>query len=200
MRLFYKIIISIVKIFMRVFWGLKIVGKENIENIHNAILAANHISIADPPFIGSIMPIEISFLAKSELFKNSLLASFIGYFNAIPIRRGAIDRNALERVNGKIKGGDSILIFPEGTRKSDKAKPGIGKIAIETQVDIVPIYIKNSDNFWKCLFRKERLCIVIGKRFSIKDYELKENMKDNYRELSHMILRKINEMKDECNC
>ena len=199
MRLFYNIVISFVRIYMKIFWGLKIVGKENMADIQNVILAANHISVNDPPFIGSIMPIEISFLAKSELFKNKIFASLIGYFNSIPIRRGAIDRKALERVGERIKDGKSILIFPEGTRKSDKAKPGIGKIALETQTDIVPVYIKNSDSFWKCFFRKERLCIVIGKRYHIKNFELKENAKDNYREFSKMILDKINEMKDECD-
>ena len=104
----------------------------------------------------------------------------------------------MERVGKRIKEGKSILIFPEGTRKSTKAKPGIGKIALETKTDVVPVYIENSNHFLSCLFRKKRLCIVIGERYKIQNYPLKENMKDNYREFSDFILKKIYELKDEC--
>ena len=109
----YKIVISIVRFFMKVFWGLKIVHPERLNDIQNCIIAPNHISLNDPPFIGSIMPIEISFLAKSELFKNKIFGSIISYFNAIPIRRGAIDREALHKVENILKSGKTILIFTE---------------------------------------------------------------------------------------
>ncbi len=194
----YKFITKIVRFIMKIFWGLKIVHPERLANVKNCIIAPNHISLNDPPFIGSIMPIEISFLAKSELFKNKFFGKFISYLNAIPIRRGAIDRHALQKVESILKSGKTILIFPEGTRKSNKAKPGIGKIALETKTDIVPIYIENSNDFWGCLFRKKRLCIVIGERYKISEYPLKDNMKENYREFSEFILKKIYELKNEC--
>jgi 1-acyl-sn-glycerol-3-phosphate acyltransferase len=184
---------------MNVFWGLKIVHKERLNDISNCIIAANHISLNDPPFIASIMPIEISFLAKSELFKNKIFGSLISYLNAIPIRRGAIDREALQKVEKSLQDGKTILIFPEGTRKSTKAKPGIGKIALETKTDIVPIYIENSNNFFGCLIRKKRLCIVIGERIKTDEYPIKENIKDSYREYSDFILKRIYELKNECN-
>ena len=90
-----------------------------------------------------------------------------------------------------------MLIFPEGTRKSSKAKSGIGKIALETGKDILPIYIENSDKFWSCLIGKKRLKIIFGEKIKATEFSQWEKNKDNYRKLAEMILERINRLKDE---
>ncbi len=169
-----------------------------MKNIKNCILASNHISWFDPPFIGSIMPAEINYLAKSELFKNKFFGNFLRFVNAIPIKRGKVDRAAINRVEEKLAAGQSILLFPEGTRKSDKVKPGIGKIAIQTGKDIVPIFMKNSNNFKKCFSGKEKMKIVIGEKIRKEDYSQLDDSKDSYRYLANFIMEKINELENEC--
>lgn len=196
-RKLYLFIIACVRGIMKLL-GYRILNKDRIKNAQNCIIAANHISLLDPPFIGSIFKKEISILAKSELFKNKLFGGLIRYLNAIPIKRGRIDRDAISKVTNILNEGGSLLLFPEGTRKSDTAKPGIGKIALQTQKDILPVFIQNSTDFLGCLFRKKRLKIVIGEKIKTKDYIDGEITKDSYRSFAEMVLSRINELENEC--
>ncbi|MDP8202299.1 MAG: lysophospholipid acyltransferase family protein [Candidatus Tenebribacter burtonii] len=183
---------------MKIFWKLKIINSERLIEVSDCIIAANHISAFDPPFIGSIIPTEIHYLAKAELFKNKLAGAFLLYVNCIPIKRGRIDKSAITMVKLILRNGHSILIFPEGTRKSSKVKAGIGKFAIETKKDIIPMYIHNSTNFLKCFLGKERLKIVIGEKITAKSFAEMANIKENYKNLTDSVMEKVYELKNEC--
>lgn len=195
MRLSYRIITTAVRWIEKLFWGLQVIHPERLENISNCIIAANHISAVDPPFIGSIMPIEIFYLAKAELFEPKPMGMFFKFVNCIPIKRGRIDKRAITTVKMVLRKGNSLLLFPEGTRKSAKVKSGVGKFAIETGKDVLPIYIENSTDFWGCFFRKKRLKIYIGERMNAENYKNLESVKENYHDLAHQIMNNILELK-----
>jgi len=198
MRRSYAIITGCVRFMMNVLWRLEICGKEKLKNMENCIIAANHISAYDPPFIGSIIPIEIHYLAKWELFKNKLLAAILLSLNCIPIKRGKVDKNAITRVKIVLRKNRSILIFPEGTRKSSRVKSGIGKFALETKTDICPVYVENSTDFWGCFLGRKRLRIIIGDRIKADEFKAWEANKENYQKLSQYVMEKIFELKNEC--
>ena len=196
MRLGYNLIVSTVRLYIKIFYKYEILHAERLSQAKNCIIAANHISANDPPFLGGIIPLEIFYLAKSELFRSTLSAKIFKYCNAIPIRRGAVDRKALIRVKEVLAGGDSIVIFPEGTRNTNIPKPGIGKIAIETGTNVLPIFIENSDNFKACFWGKQRLRFYIGELIDIKPFLEKGENKENYREFSAHVLKVINGLKN----
>lgn len=179
---------------MRVFYNYKIVNKERLKDLGSCLIAANHISATDPPFIGSIIPIEINYLAKIELFKKKIAATFFHYVNVIPVRRGVADFKAINTVKEKLNKGQAVLVFPEGTRKNVKAKAGIGKLAIETGKDILPIRIKNSDDFFNCLIRKKRVEIVIGEMIDVSPFIKEKSVKQDYRDLAAYVMKRINEL------
>ena len=191
MRLSYRIITTFVRINMKLFWRLEIVNSERLDQIGDCIIAANHISAFDPPFIGSIIPTEIHYLAKSELFKNMLFGAFLKYLNCIPIKRGRIDKAAITMVKLVLRKGHSILIFPEGTRKSNKVKSGIGKFAIDARKDICPILVENSTEFWNCFLGKKRLRIIIGEKIKADTFAELESNKENYRRVAADVMNKI---------
>ncbi len=198
MRKIYSLIINLVKYYMIVFWGLEIINKERLSSVQNCIIAPNHIAAVDPFFIGAIIPVEIYYLAKIELFKNKIVGSILKFLNAIPVKRGMIDKAAIRFVTQVLNKGHSILIFPEGTRKSASVKSGVGKFAIQLKKDILPIYIKNSPYFWKCFLRKEKLKIVIGEKITAESFSNLDEIKENYRSLAEDVLKKINELSNEC--
>jgi len=198
MRKSYLFLTTIIRAYMRVFWKLKIINEERLNNFSDCILAANHISAFDPPFIGSIIPTEIHYIAKAELFKNKLFGAFLRSVNAFPVKRGRIDRSAITMVKLILRKGHSLLIFPEGTRKSNKVKYGIGKFAIEAKKDICPIFIHNSDNFSKCFLGKERLKIVIGERIKASSFSEMDSTKENFKILADQVMKKVYGLKDEC--
>jgi len=198
MRFWFNVIISSFNLYMKIFLNLKIIHPERIEESNGCIVAPNHIRATDPPYIGSIFKAHLYSLAKKELFDVPILGGIIRYLGSIPIRRGAIDRKALDTAKTALNDGYRLLMFPEGTRKSSTAKPGIGKIAYETRSDIVPVFIKYPKSSWAALFRKDSLKIVMGEKIRIDDFEKFENHKDAYRFIAKYTLEKILELENEC--
>jgi len=137
-------------------------------------VAANHISFWDPPLVGCVIPREVHFLAKEELFKAPVLGPLIRSVNAIPIRRGAADLRGLTRAIDALKHGGAVLLFPEGSRMRDgelhPARPGVGLMAVHADVPIAPCYISGSHPTPGWLVRKERPRIAFGPPRDWRDY------------------------------
>ncbi|GAG52855.1 unnamed protein product [marine sediment metagenome] len=102
----------------------------------------------DPPFIGSIVPREMSFLAKKELFPIPIVNLFLFVSKSIAIDRQGFSRMALKEMIQKLKEGRGLMLFPEGTRTKTgelgKPKLGVGMCAIMADVPVVPCYIEGS--------------------------------------------------------
>ncbi len=123
----------------------KVEGLKNIPAQGGAIIAANHISLWDPPLLGTALERPIHFMAKEELFKNGLLRIIISALNAFPVKRGSADRNAIRNALSLLERGQLLGLFPEGTRSKTgelgKAEAGISMIALKANVPIIPTAI-----------------------------------------------------------
>ena len=197
MKTCYHFISGTAKLVFKYIFGLKIIAECDYVEVlkQRCIVASNHMSNFDPPIIGSAMPVYLHFLAKEELFKFKPLGWTISKFGATPIRRGVVDKRALAKVNEILNNEEAIVIFPEGSRKSFTAKPGIGLLAMNTGSQILPIYLANSNHLIQCLFRIKKLRLYIGKPLAKSSYENMENNKESYRKLSHDVLDIINGLK-----
>lgn len=193
-RFTYRFLCGFIKFLAIIFYHPKYIGREKVKDISSAIIAPNHISFTDPPIIGSLFDSEMSIIAKRELFKNKLFGAFLRYLNVIPIRRAIFDKKALQTAEERFRDGYNVLIFPEGSRKSFKAKAGIGVLAYNTQAKVVPIFIKNSNKFWSCFFFLKRLKIIFGDPIDLTEYYRKDESKQNYREIAEKILEVINNL------
>lgn len=196
MRKIYYLSCILVRIVMKIVYNYRIIGKEKLKNLQPCLIASNHLSYADPPLIGSIMGREVSYLAKKELFSKKLIGRLLAFYNAIPVRRGIFDRKALDHVESLIKQGRSVLIFPEGSRKSFTAKPGIGIIAHRTGIPVLPVYIENTNKAGQCLLRKKKVTIIIGDIIDTESYLCQDEYKKVYRKIADDILNTINSLKD----
>lgn len=187
-RIFCKALMFLMKV--------KITGKDKISNAGNCLICSNHISANDPPFIGSLFPYKVNYLAKVELFRNPFIAKILLSLNAIPVRRGRVDRFALKEVAARLEKGQSVVIFPEGTRRSAKVKAGIGKFALEMKKDILPIYLENSDDILGCIFGKKKFRITIGDYIRANSFSHMEANRENYHKLAEEVMEKINELQN----
>lgn len=128
-------------------WEIR--GTERAPRSGGLIVASNHISFWDPPLIGCAFPRELHFLAKDELFRTPGLGFVISKLNAIPIRRGVADLSGLSRALEVLKNNQVLLMFPEGSRMQDgelhPARPGVGMMAVQANVPILPCYISGSN-------------------------------------------------------
>ena len=127
-----------------VFFRWRIEGEENIP-AGGAIIAANHISLWDPPLVGTALSRSIHFMAKEELFANKLFSSIITALNAFPVKRGSADRNAIRKAIALLTQGELLGLFPEGTRSKTgelgKPEAGVAMIALKANVPIIPTAI-----------------------------------------------------------
>jgi 1-acyl-sn-glycerol-3-phosphate acyltransferase len=130
------------------------------------VVASNHISFWDPPLVACAFPREVHFLAKEELFRTPGLNAMIRRLNAIPIRRGVADLSGLSRAFEILQNGRALLMFPEGSRMRDgelhSARPGVGMMAVQADVPVLPCYISGSDQQRRWLFGGARVRIWFG--------------------------------------
>ena len=94
--MFYKFLRFIFKIAFKILFCPKIIGLENIPKEGAFILASNHMSNFDPPFVGTFAGRVVSYMAKEELFKNPILAAALHGINVFPVKRGAADKGAIK--------------------------------------------------------------------------------------------------------
>jgi 1-acyl-sn-glycerol-3-phosphate acyltransferase len=131
------------------FFRGEIAGLENLPKSGGFLLAANHASFLDPPLIGCHISRQIVFFARKTLWKGGLSSWWFDTTGTIPVDRdGGQDVSAIKRVLRSIKEERGLIVFPEGTRTLDgalqPAKPGVGFIAVKTQVPVVPVRIFGS--------------------------------------------------------
>lgn len=141
----YQIIRALLYFFFSLY-GLHVEGRENIPDKGAVIAAANHKSYFDPPLVGmALEKRRISFMAKSELFRNPLFGRLIRYLGAFPVKRNSADMTAIRRSLAELKKGQVLCIFPEGGFVHGKAlgrfHPGMAFLAILTGTPILPVAI-----------------------------------------------------------
>ncbi|MBB5172911.1 1-acyl-sn-glycerol-3-phosphate acyltransferase [Texcoconibacillus texcoconensis] len=128
--------------FFRLFFRVKVIGKENVPKSESVLLCSNHISNLDPPFVGGFAPRPVHYMAKAELFENRLLNWLLPKLGAFPIKRGSSDRQALRTGLGHLKEGHVVGVFPEGTRSKTgelgQGLAGVGFFALRSKAHVVP--------------------------------------------------------------
>jgi 1-acyl-sn-glycerol-3-phosphate acyltransferase len=162
------------------------------------LVAANHASHLDPPFIGAVMPHQLAFFARKSLWKPGLGSWWMDGVGAIPVDRDGSDLAAIKRVLSTISAGRPIALFPEGTRSPDgtlqPAKAGVGLIACKTGVPVVPCRIFNSHLALDRAggFRPgTAVDIVFGAPLASADYDHKSDGKERYQRASERIMAAI---------
>ena len=135
----------IFKIWLR--W--EVFGRENIPAEGPVVIAANHLSLLDPPVLGAAATRKVHFMAKSELFKPAWFGALIRKLGAFPVRRGAMDRDAIKTGLTILKENKVLAVFPEGTRSKTgelgRAGGGAFMMAVKCKAKIVPAYIYGTD-------------------------------------------------------
>jgi len=129
------------------------------------LVACNHRSNLDPPIVGGLFPGGLAYLAKAELFRFAPCGWLLHQVSAIPVRRGRYDRRALEAARRRLAEALPVLVFPEGTRARGRplsARGGVGLLARESGVPVVPAYLSGSDRLGDVLRGKARLELAFG--------------------------------------
>jgi 1-acyl-sn-glycerol-3-phosphate acyltransferase len=173
-------------------------GVANLPKSGGFLLAANHASFLDPPLIGCHVPRQISYFARKTLWKPGIASWWLDEVGTIPVDRdGGQDVSAIKRVLKALQQDRALILFPEGTRTLDgnlqPAKPGVGFIAVKTQVPVVPVRIFGSfEAFGKGgRFRPGPVSVVFGKPLLPRDYDDPKAGKERSQLASERIMAQI---------
>jgi 1-acyl-sn-glycerol-3-phosphate acyltransferase len=191
-------------ILAKIYFGLKVFGRDNVPKDGPFIFASNHESNADPFLLGASLSCSkwFSYLAKKELFEGKISGWYFRKIHAIPLDRSEADTSAIKKALKVLKSGRPMVLFPEGTRSRGNSlqagKPGVGFIAAKSRVPIVPAYIEGS---YKGLpeglssINKSRVNIFIGKPLYFNDTEYRG--KEAYQKISSRIMEEITKLKED---
>jgi len=203
MRWHYRSVRYLVYLIVKVLRGFRVEGKENVPEKGGAIIASNHKSYVDPPVVTAAISRELYFLAKRELFGNKVFGWFISSLNAVPISRDKIDRKGLKGAIEILNQGNLLLVFPEGTRsrKDDFLEPklGVGKLALEAGVPIVPTLVSNTRHFLKNIFTGRKVTVNFGEPLNLNYLQGFTEDKQGYQKIANEVMSRIKNLRKKAN-
>jgi 1-acyl-sn-glycerol-3-phosphate acyltransferase len=151
--MFYEFLRAFFFVTFSVVFRYRMTGQENLPAQGGYILAANHLSLWDPPLIATLVPAHIHYMAKQELFEIPILSSLLRVLGVFPVKRATADRGAIRTAINLLQAGKVVGIFPEGTRSKtgrlQQPEAGLELIASLAKVPVVPIAIVGTNRVFK---------------------------------------------------
>ena len=174
-KVLYTVFRSAICWFTQVFTRMSIEGKENLPKSGAYVLAPVHRSYVDTPITACVTRRRVRFMGKDSMWKFETFGKLLSALGAFPVSRGTADREALKRCIAVLKGGEPLVLFPEGERKDGPiVQPlfdGAAFVAVKAGVAIVPVGIGGSARVMprgaKFIFPK-KVHIVIGKPIRVE--------------------------------
>lgn len=158
------------------------------------LIVANHQSFYDPPLVGcAIHWRAFTFLARASLFR-SRFGGALRRVNALPIKDGEGDIRAIRDIIERLKKGEAVVIFPEGSRTFDGAmqpfREGAALIVRRAKCPVIPVAVEGVYDAWP---RTQKLP-TIGRRVAVM-YAEPIQPEDLGKDINDTIERVIDDMR-----
>ena len=198
MTIVYNIFSNLARLFARLFFTMRVVHPERMIENGPLIIAVNHSSFVDPPLAGICSSRAVYYLARKNLLQWPFFGPLFPDMNVIPVERDGNDMSALREVIKKVREGNGVVLFPEGTRSKDghlqPARAGIGLVIAKTMAPVLPVRIFGA---YEAFPKGSKLpsfgpiTIVIGRpiHFTIDDIE--PTTRETYQQLSDRVMEAI---------
>jgi len=174
------------------------IGTENVPAKGPVLLAPNHFSQMDHFFAGVFIRRKIRFMAKSQIFGPKGLTWIFTHGGVFPVRRGYRDDEAFKTVYAIFENMQgAVLVYAEGGRSRTgglgEPRPGIGKIALESGVPVVPVAIHatRSNRPWS-KFTFPKVTVQFGEPISFPVVE--EPTREQQMETSNVVFEHVARM------
>jgi len=172
-HVFYRLIVGFLRILLTTAARVRVTHSAPLPG-GPFILASNHISHFDPPFISGWIRPKIDWIAMSELFSTGWSHAGFTWLDVIPVRRHGDDRHALREALRRLSINHVIGVFPEGgIRDGERSilagapmQDGAVMLSVHSGAPIVPTVILGSDRLYNkknwLLWRRARVFIATG--------------------------------------
>jgi 1-acyl-sn-glycerol-3-phosphate acyltransferase len=202
MTIVYNIFYNLAKLLARMIFSMRVIHPERIVESGPLLIAVNHSSFFDPPLAGICSRRGVYYLARKTLLKWPFFGPLFPAMNVIPVERDGNDMSALREVIKKVKDGNAVLLFPEGTRSVDgnlqPARAGIGLVIAKTGAPVLPMRIFGAyEAFPKNArrFQLSQITVVIGEPIHFTEEEISNTSRETYQLLSNRVMDAIGALK-----
>ena len=150
----YELVRFVLTPYLALFFRARSIDTDKVPADGPAIIAPNHFSFLDHFFIAVYLRRKVHFMAKSQLFERPMQWIYT-HGGVFPVRRGHQDEEAFRTAHAVLARGDVVVMYCEGGRSRSgdlgEAKPGIGRLALESGAPVVPAAIAGSERArnWK---------------------------------------------------
>ena len=205
--MFYKIFRPLLWLFYKLFYRVKVFGKENLVKDGKRIVVCNHLGKADVLAVGALYPDKTVFLSKIEWYENKFFGGILRKLGSIPIDRDKPSLSSIKEGLQVLKENKRLAIFPEGRRNFDtndlqEIKQGTALFAVKGQAQITPIIIYDRLKMFKKGY------VIVGKSFDFSEFygqkfndEVSQNcteiLTEKMRELQLEIFKLVEEEKSK---
>ncbi len=191
-------LVQVIKQPLKLFFPVKIYGKEKVNKQEKLILALNHQSGWDPILWTIWNRNHTRFMYKSSFDKNWLLRGAFNALEFVSVDRGAVDLGAIKQAISILNDNKLFGVFPEGTRNKEvdclqDFKVGTAMIAIKTQSPIRPVYIFDRAK----AFHKNYM--LVGEKFTLEQYYGKKLTRQVWEEATENIKQNLEQTRLELN-
>jgi 1-acyl-sn-glycerol-3-phosphate acyltransferase len=164
---------GICQVFCIAFFRVRSSGRDHIPRKGAFVMICNHQSYLDPILCGITSHRRLGYLARESLFSNWFFGRVISSVGTMPVKLGEADISAMRKVIAKLKNGEAVCLFPEGTRsmdgRIDRFKPGFGLLCRRGNAAIVPAIVDGAFECWprhQKLFSRGPIWVRFGKPIS----------------------------------
>jgi 1-acyl-sn-glycerol-3-phosphate acyltransferase len=162
---------------MMVTYRVRVHGLKNFPAKGSLLICSNHQSFFDPLVLGITCPRPVNYLARKNLLRFPVFGWFLRFNDTIPIDRDAHAFSGMKETLRRLKRGESVVMFPEGTRSIDgEFKPlklGFCALARRSKSSLMPIGIDGAYQAYprgKALPRLGQIHVVMGKPIPYQQY------------------------------
>ena len=162
----------------KLFFRVRVTGRENIPRRGGVLLISNHASYLDPVLLGIVFPRPLYFFARSDLFQHRLFGGLIRTLHAFPVHLHKLDKDAIEHAVKELTRGKTVVVFPEGTRSRTGAlrsgQAGAGFLAVKAKVSVLPVYLRGAYNAFPPgakMIRPKKVSIHFGEPLSFHSHD-----------------------------
>ena len=185
---------------VRVLLRPRVVGADRVPRTGGALVAGNHLSAWDTLVVPTMLPREMTFPAKAELFVRRgpiswVVSTFLTAVGILPMDRagGRASASSMDVVLDALREGKVVGIFPEGTRSPDgrlyRGKTGVARLALSADVPVIPVGLQHMEvPGWR------RSVVTFGAPLDFSAYAGAGNDRDVLRHVTDSVMAAIQDL------
>jgi len=190
----YRVMKCVISALMRTLFRYQASGQENFPRSGPVIVAVNHLHLVDPAAAMLAVPRKTVALAANKWRRSPIVRSILQLTGVVFVRRGEVDRRALQDCLAVLGKGGVLGVAPEGTRSKtgglQRAKAGVAYLAFRSKAPIVPVAFWGTERLRDWTHFKRPTCVAtVGCPFRLPKFSRKPATEDLQRLADLIMIR-----------